>query len=238
MNSKPLIPDAINALAEDRLASIINGRALPKFITIEGPIGVGKTTLTKRMARSFNYEVMLEQAEDNPFLGGFYKNRRQNALATQLFFLFQRAQQIEEMRQHDLFSPVKVADFLIEKDQLFARLNLNDNEYKLYQQVYAQLTIDAPKPDLVIYLQAPADILMDRISHRGVAIEQSIDREYIEQLNQVYSEFFLYYDDAPLLIVNCAEIDFSNNDDDYLALIDYMLNIHAGRHYFNPTIFS
>ena len=181
---------------------------------------------------------MLERAEENPFLGKFYKNRRQNALATQLFFLFQRAQQIQEMRQHDLFSPVRVADFLIEKDQLFAKVNLDDNEFSLYQQVYSQLTIDAPKPDLVIYLQAPVNVLMERISQRGVSIERSIDREYIETLNQAYSEFFLYYDDAPLLIVNCSDIDFNSNQDDFLALIDYMLNIRGGRHYFNPTIFS
>lgn len=222
----------------DQIAAIVKGRPIPKFITIEGPIGVGKTTLTKRIAQSFNYELMLEHAEQNPFLSSFYKNRRQNALATQLFFLFQRAQQIQEIRQHDLFSPVKVADFLIEKDQLFAKLNLDENEFKLYQQVYAQLTIDAPTPDLVIYLQAPVDVLMSRINRRGIAIERTIDRDYIELLNQAYSEFFLYYDDAPLLIVNCADIDFSSNDDDYYALIDYMLNIHAGRHYFNPTIFS
>lgn len=221
-----------------RLKAVIKDRSIPGFITVEGPIGVGKTTLAKHLAASFNYDVMLERAEENPFLSDFYKNRRQNALATQLFFLFQRAQQIQEMRQHDLFAPVRIADFLIEKDQLFAKVNLDDNEYNLYDQVYSQLTIDAPKPDLVIYLQAPVDILMERILRRGLTIEQSINREYIELLNQAYSEFFLYYDDAPLLIVNCAEIDFNNNEDDFLALIDYMLDIRGGRHYFNPTIFS
>ncbi|MBT8148714.1 MAG: deoxynucleoside kinase [Gammaproteobacteria bacterium] len=226
------------SISANQLESIIKQRRLPSFITVEGPIGVGKTTLAKHLAGAFNYDVMLERAEENPFLARFYKQRRQNALATQLFFLFQRAQQIQEMRQHDLFSPVRVADFLIEKDQLFARVNLDDNEYSLYEQVYSQLTIDAPKPDLVIYLQAPVDVLMQRISQRGVNIERSIDREYIEMLNQAYSEFFLYYDDAPLLIVNCSDIDFNANQDDFLALIDYMLNIRGGRHYFNPTIFS
>ncbi len=220
------------------LGEILQGRELPQFITIEGPIGVGKTTLAKQLAESFNYETMLERAEENPFLESFYRNRRQNALATQLFFLFQRAQQIQEMRQHDMFSPIRVADFLIEKDRLFARANLSDNEYQLYEQVYSQITIDAPSPDLVIYLQAPVDVLMERILQRGIGIEQSIDRQYLELLNEAYSEFFLYYDDAPLLIVNCAEIDFINNHDDYLTLIDYMLNVRGGRHYFNPTIFS
>ncbi len=220
------------------VAELISGREIPRFITIEGPIGVGKTTLAKKLADNFNYETMLERAEENPFLASFYKNRRQNALATQLFFLFQRAQQIQDMRQQDLFSPVRISDFLIEKDRLFARANLDDNEFKLYEQVYSQITIDAPKPDLVIYLQAPVDVLMDRILQRGISVERAIDRDYLELLNEAYSEFFLYYDDAPLLIVNCAEIDFINNNSDYLTLIDYMLNVRGGRHYFNPTIFS
>jgi deoxyadenosine/deoxycytidine kinase len=220
------------------VSEIIKDREIPRFITIEGPIGVGKTTLAKRLAESFNYETMLERAEENPFLAGFYKNRRQNALATQLFFLFQRAQQIQDMRQQDLFSPVRISDFLIEKDRLFARANLEDNEFTLYEQVYSQITIDAPKPDLVIYLQAPVDVLMDRILQRGISVERNIDRDYLELLNEAYSEFFLYYDEAPLLIVNCADIDFINNNDHYLTLIDYMLNVRGGRHYFNPTIFS
>lgn len=224
--------------ASQAIAELIKDREIPRFITIEGPIGVGKTTLAKKLAEGFNYETMLERAEENPFLASFYKNRRQNALATQLFFLFQRAQQIQDMRQQDLFSPVRISDFLIEKDRLFARANLDDNEFKLYEQVYSQITIDAPKPDLVIYLQAPVDVLMDRILQRGISVEQNIDRDYLELLNEAYSEFFLYYDDAPLLIVNCAEIDFINNSSDYLTLIDYMLNVRGGRHYFNPTIFS
>jgi deoxyguanosine kinase len=227
-------------LDADTLAvtELIKDREIPRFITIEGPIGVVKTTLAKRLAESFNYETLLERPEENPFLAGFYKNRRQNALATQLFFLFQRAQQIQDMRQQDLFSPVRISDFLIEKDRLFARANLEDNEFALYEQVYSQITIDAPKPDLVIYLQAPVDALMDRILKRGISEERNIDRDYLELLNEAYSEFFLYYDDAPLLIVNCADIDFINNDDHYLTLIDYMLNVRGGRHYFNPTIFS
>ncbi len=223
---------------DNRLSELLQGREVPQFITVEGAIGVGKTTLAKRLASTFNYEMMLERAEENPFLGQFYKNRKQNALATQLFFLFQRAQQIQEVRQQDLFSPIRVADFLIDKDMLFAKVNLSEEEYKLYQQVYAQMTIDAPRPDLVIYLQAPVDTLMRRINHRGVPIEQMIDREYIEELNQAYSEFFLYYDQAPLLIVNCSEMNLAESDEDFHALIDYMLNIKGGRHYLNPTIFS
>ena len=132
----------------------------PKFIAVEGPIGVGKTSLTRRLGDTFNYELLLEKAEENPFLERFYQNPKQHALSTQLFFLFQRTQQIQELRQDDLFAPVRVADFLIDKDQLFAQQNLDADEYELYLNVYEHLTIDAPKPDLVIYLQAPTDVLL------------------------------------------------------------------------------
>ena len=205
---------------------------------MEGPIGVGKTTLTKRLANTFNYQVLLEEAEQNPFLEKFYRNRQQAALATQLFFLFQRSQKIQDLRQADIFEPVRVADFLIEKDPLFARINLDREEFHLYEKVYQQLTIDSPRPDLVIYLQASTDVLISRIETRGIAAEQSIERDYLERLNEVYSEFFLYYDGAPLLIVNASEIDLANSDADYSHLVDYLLDIRSGRHYFNPTFFG
>ncbi len=216
----------------------LKGRTAPAFIAVEGPIGVGKTTLAKRLAETFNYQALLEKAEENPFLERFYQNRKQAALATQLFFLFQRAQQIQDMRQSDIFEPVRVADFLIEKDPLFARINLDSDEYRLYEKVFHQLTIDAPRPDLVIYLQASTDVLLSRIETRGVAFEQRITRQYLESLNEVYSEFFLYYDGAPLLIVNASEMDLVNGDTDYQHLVDYMLDIRNGRHYFNPTFFE
>lgn len=216
----------------------LKGRTPPSFIAVEGAIGVGKTTLAKKLAASFNYATLLEDAEENPFLEKFYHNREQAALATQLFFLFQRTQKIQDMRQADIFSPVRVADFLIEKDPLFARVNLERDEYQLYEKVYQQMTIDAPKPDLVIYLQAPTDVLLSRIDHRGLDFEQGIERDYLERLNEVYSEFFLYYDDAPLLIVNASEIDLAYSETDYRHLVDYMLDIHSGRHYFNPTFFE
>jgi deoxyguanosine kinase len=216
----------------------LRGRTPPPFIAIEGPIGVGKTALAKRLARSFNYQTLLEDAGDNPFLQKFYRNGKQAALATQLFFLFQRAQKIQDMRQTDIFEPVRVADFLIEKDPLFARINLDRDEYLLYEKVFHQLTIDAPKPDLVIYLQASTDVLLARIDSRGLAHEEGIDREYLEKLNEVYSEFFLYYDGAPLLIVNASEIDLASGESDYSHLVDYLLDIRGGRHYFNPTFFG
>ena len=206
----------------------------PRFIAVEGPIGVGKTSLTKRLAETFNYELLLENAEENPFLDRFYQNPRQHALATQLFFLFQRAQQIAESRQSDLFEPVRVSDFLIDKDRLFAELNLEKDEYDLYHKVYQHLVIDAPKPDLVIYLQAPTEVLLQRIQKRGIPSEQMIESEYLNQLNRAYTEFFHYYSYSKLLIVNSAEIDFVANDEDYEQLVTYILSLPNGTHYFNP----
>jgi deoxyadenosine/deoxycytidine kinase len=216
----------------------LNGRTPPAFIAVEGPIGVGKTTLAKKLAASFNYDTLLENTEENPFLERFYHNRKQAALATQLFFLFQRAQKIQDMRQADIFEPVRVSDFLVEKDPLFARINLERDEFQLYEKVYQQMTIDAPRPDLVIYLQASTDVLLARIESRGLPFEKTLDRDYLERLNEVYSEFFLYYDDAPLLIVNASEIDLVTGDTDYKHLVDYLLDIRSGRHYFNPTFFG
>jgi deoxyguanosine kinase len=219
------------------IAIDLKGRTPPAFIAVEGSIGVGKTTLAKKLAASFNYATLFEDAEENPFLEKFYRNREQAALATQLFFLFQRAQKIQDMRQTDIFEPARVADFLMDKDPLFARINLDRDEYQLYEKVYQQLTINAPKPDLVVYLQASTDVLLARIDNRGLAFERSIDRGYLERLNEVYSEFFLYYDDAPLLIVNASEIDLANSAADYKDLVNYLLDIRSGRHYFNPTFF-
>jgi len=216
----------------------LKGRAPPPYIAVEGPIGVGKTTLAKKLAASFNYGTLLDAAETNPFLERFYRNPRQAALATQLFFLFQRAQVLQDIRQADIFETVRVADFLIEKDPLFARVNLDRDEYQLYEKVYQRLVIDAPRPDLVIYLQATTDVLLSRIHHRGLPMEQDIDSDYLERLNQVYSEFFLYYDEAPLLIVNASDIDLAHSDSDYRNLVDYLLDIRSGRHYFNPTFFG
>ena len=199
---------------------------------------MGKTTLAKRLAEVFNYQILLEDAHENPFLDRFYQNRKQAALATQLFFLFQRTQKIGDLKQQDIFEPVRVSDFLIEKDPLFARINLDGDEFQLYERVYQQLIIDAPTPDLVIYLQASPDRLLDRIERRGIASERQIEKGYLEQINEVYSEFFLYYDAAPLLIVNANEIDLSRGDRDFLQLVDYLLDIKSGRHYFNPTFFG
>jgi len=179
---------------------------------------------------------LLEQAEINPFLERFYRNPRETALPTQLFFLFQRARQIEELRQADIFSNTRIADFLIEKDRLFAQVNLDRQELDLYDQVYASMDIDPPTPDLVVYLQAPVDTLLFRVAHRGIEYEQRIGRHYLERLNEAYARFFHDYDSAPLLIVNAATIDPINNDEHYNVLFEEICRIQSGRHFFNPIV--
>lgn len=206
----------------------------PGYIVVEGPIGVGKTSLARRLAGSYGSELLLEGAAENPFLERFYRNPRQGALSTQLFFLLQRARQMQELRQGDMFRPVRVSDFLMEKDRLFARLTLDEQEYRLYEQVYEHLTLDAPVPDLVIYLQAPVDVLLGRIAKRGIAYEQHIDAAYLERLSEGYARFFHDYDAAPLLIVNAAYIDLVNSDAAYQELLDQIARARTGRHYFNP----
>lgn len=207
---------------------------IPHYIAVEGPIGVGKTSLAKRLAETFNYDIVLEKPEDNPFLERFYRNPKQHALATQLFFLFQRAQQLQELKQDDLFEPVRVADFLIDKDMLFARQNLDPDEFLLYQNVYQHLTIDAPVPELVIYLQAPTQILLQRIQKRGIAAEQTIEADYLSRLNDAYTSFFHYYDRSPLLIVNSTDLDLVGHDEDYQQLVNQIMAAPQGVHYFNP----
>jgi len=207
----------------------------PGYIVIEGPIGVGKTTLAKKLAETFGSELLLEGANDNPFISKFYDNPRAAALPTQLFFLLQRARQMQELRQGDMFNPVRVADFLIEKDRLFAELTLDDDELELYEQVYENLTFDVPTPDLVIYLQAPIEILINRIQNRGIQYERMIESAYLQNLSDAYVEFFYHYNDAPLLIVNAAEIDFAENENDFQQLLERVKSIRNGRHYFNPV---
>ena len=208
------------------------------FIVVEGPVGVGKTTLAKRLAESFDTDLLLEGADENPFLNGFYENKKNVAFQTQLFFLFQRAQQMQDLRQADMFRPVHVADFIMEKDRLFAELTLDEEEFKLYQQVYQHLTIDAPIPDLVVYLQASVDVLRKRISHRGRDYEHSMSRDYLSRINESYAHFFHNYNQSPLLIVNAEEIDLVNNESDYMLLLEQIRRVKSGRHYFNPATAS
>jgi len=206
----------------------------PDFVVVEGPIGVGKTTLARKLADSFGSNLLLECAEENPFLEKFYENPQSAALPTQLYFLLQRARQLKDMKQADMFNPVRVSDYLIDKDRLFAELTLDPDELALYEQVYSSLTFDVPQPDLVIYLQAPVEVLLDRIEKRAIAHEQIIEAAYLERLCESYIQFFYQYNSTPLLIVNAADIDFASNESDYQLLLDQILNNQSGRHYFNP----
>jgi len=215
---------------------MMSNKSPPRYIAIEGPIGVGKTSLSRRLADSFNYELLLEKSEENPFLDRFYKEPRQYALSTQLFFLLQRAQQLQELRQEDMFQPLRIADFLIDKDQLFAKEVLDPDEYTLYLNVFKHLTVDARVPNLVIYLQAPTDVLLNRIKKRGIPSEQLIERGYLENLNNAYTEFFYYYNKAPLLIINTSEINLITNDEDYQRLISYVASNPTGTNFFNPSL--
>jgi deoxyguanosine kinase len=207
---------------------------LPRFLVLEGPIGVGKTTLARMLAESLGCATLLEEAEANPFLPRFYAGEKNAAMATQLFFLMQRTQQLQQLRQNDLFAETRVADFLIDKDRLFAEVTLDVDELALYDQVYAHLTLDALQPDLVVYLQAPTSTLLERIHRRGITAEQNITRDYLDSLNNAYSRFFYFYDKAPLLIVNATDVDWVNNVSDYNNLVRYLLGITHGRHYYNP----
>ncbi|MHB8454806.1 MAG: deoxynucleoside kinase [Acidiferrobacterales bacterium] len=206
----------------------------PGYVVVEGPIGVGKTSLAHKLSQAFGSDLLLERPEENPFLERFYQSRTQFALPTQLYFLFQRVRQLQELKQGDMFRPVRVADFLLEKDSLFARLNLDDDEWRLYEQVYAQMSLDLPTPDLVLYLQAPADVLMERVRRRGVGYERLIERSYVESIVEGYTRFFYHYTVAPLLVVNAAEVNFVDSDADFLSLLEHLRNVRNGRHFYNP----
>lgn len=205
-----------------------------KYIVVEGSIGVGKSSLCKKLAATYGASLLLEKPGENPFLERFYKSPKRFALATQLFFLFQRIKQIANTKQDDMFSPGRIADFMIEKDPLFARITLDDEEYRLYQQVYQNLSLDVREPDLMIYLQAPVDVLQTRIKKRGVKYEMNIESGYLKRLSDAYTTYFHRYNETPLLIVNAAEINPIDNDAHYQALLAHIDRIDGGKHFFNP----
>jgi deoxyguanosine kinase len=204
-----------------------------RHVVIEGPIGAGKTSLAQRLGAALGAHLLLEQPEANPFLARFYREPARHALATQLFFLFQRVQQLAEARQLDLFQTHIVGDFLLEKDPLFARLTLADDELKLYEQLYAQLAPRAPAPDLVIYLQAPAETLIERVARRGIAAEAGISSDYLRRLAASYADFFHHFDAAPLLVVNAEHLNPIERDDDYALLVSHIERMRGRREYFS-----
>ncbi|MDG1687675.1 MAG: deoxynucleoside kinase [Gammaproteobacteria bacterium] len=205
-----------------------------RYIVVEGPIGVGKTHLVNRLAESFSGTALFEQPEHNPFLEKFYTHPQQSALPTQLSFLMQRIKLSKSLQQDDFFHDLQIADFMIDKDRLFAQITLDDDELALYNMVYDNLTMHHRQPDLVIYLQAPLSVLKNRISQRGIGYEQRIEDAYLQRLTESYADFFHYYEASPLLIVNAEQINLVDSEQDYENLIDQIRRIQSGRHYYNP----
>lgn len=204
-----------------------------RYVVVEGPIGAGKTSLARLLSERFRAGLLQEKAEENPFLARFYQDARRHALSTQLFFLFQRADQVRELAQLDMFSQATVADFMLEKDLLFARLNLDDDEFRLYQQIYRHLQPQAAVPDLVIYLQAPADVLAERVRRRGIGYERGMPLDYLARLAEGYSRFFHQYEAAPLLIVNSENLNFVDQPADFELLLQRMEEMRGPRAFFN-----
>jgi len=204
-----------------------------RYVVVEGPIGVGKTTLARLLAERQGADLLLEDPGENPFLANFYQDRRRWALATQLFFLFQRVNQISRLKQLDLFARPTVADFLFDKDPLFAQLNLLDEELALYQRIHQHLSPQVPTPDLVIYLQAPIDTLMARVRKRAAQFERAIDEQYIAALAEAYGRFFHDYSAAPLLIVNSRNLNFVDRPHDFDLLLRRISEMRGPREFFN-----
>lgn len=217
--------------AQEQAADLRRG-----YFVIEGPVGVGKTSLARRLAGELSCRLVLEQVDDNPFLEHFYRDIENMALPTQLYFLMSRLRQLQEIRQSDLFAQTTVSDFLLDKDRLFARLTLDDRQFELYRRIYDALSAPQAQvaPDLVIYLQAPVEVLMRRIGKRGRRFERLVGEDYLRRLSAAYTDFFHYYDRAPLLIINTGGIDFVENESAWLQLKERILSARHGRNYYNP----
>ena len=205
-----------------------------RYIVVEGPIGVGKTSLTRALSKRFGARSVLEVVEENPFLASFYQDRNKFAFQTQLFFLLSRFRQQQELFQQDLFSQVTVSDYLFAKDRIFASITLDPNELALYERIYDHLGPRVMKPDLVIYLQARLEVLLARIKKRGRDFERKFDADYLAELSRTYNDFFHRYDETPLLVINTSDIDFVESEEDFEELIRAMGSIKHGTHYYQP----
>ena len=205
-----------------------------RYIVIEGPIGVGKTALTRALAKRFGARTVFEIVEENPFLASFYQDRNKFAFQTQLFFLLSRFKQQQELHQQDLFSQVTISDYLFAKDRIFASITLDPNELSLYERIYETLGPRVLKPDLVIYLQARQDVLLSRIKKRGREFERKFDADYLAELSRTYNDFFHRYDETPLLVINTSDIDFVESEQDFGELLRAINSIHRGTQYYTP----
>ena len=206
-----------------------------RYIVVEGAIGSGKSTLARLLAAHYDGDLIMEDPNANPFLPDFYRDMKRHALATQMFFLFQRVNQLSAVAQPELFARKTIADYMLAKDALFAKLTLDDNEFKLYQQLYNHLQPQVPKPDLVIYLQTSVDQLLARIAKRGRPMERNISEEYLVKLTDAYTRYFYDYADSPLLIINSDRFNFAANREDLKLLIKQVESIRGGKEYFNAT---
>ena len=204
-----------------------------RYLVVEGPIGAGKTTLAKRLAARLSADLVLEQPADNPFIARFYQDMARYALPTQLFFLFQRARMIEPLKQPDMFARPAVADFLLDKDLLFARVTLSGDEFALYQKIYEALRPQAPAPDLVVYLQAQPAVLIERVRRRAAAFERGLSEEYLALLAESYARFFHHYSAAPVLTVNSENLNFVERDADFELLVSRIRGMRSRREFFN-----
>lgn len=205
------------------------------YIAVEGPIGVGKTSLANLISKELGARLILEQFEENPFLPEFYKDPERYSFQTQLFFLLQRYRQQQELRQVDMFQNLLITDYLFVKDRLFASLNLNEKEMQLYDTVANLLEKNVIRPDLVIYLQADTETLINNIANRGREMEEDISKDYIHALSQVYTEYFFRYQDSPLVIINTNNIDFVHNENDLNEIINFIRKPVSGTKFFNPV---